>query len=157
MPHLEPYLNTIEHSTKEVLFIRSGKRSSPTDTNVSILVIMNPHLKRNVYIFIHLFDLQDSDIWNKTQRRILKLLGRLGPKCGRLATRNEDEVVAKSAMGWQFTGHLEFGLPLSDMKPIIHLDAFLPRILYLVQHTSNKLEILPQFDSIIFIDRFQTN
>lgn len=60
----------------------------------------------------------------------------MGPKCSSLVHQNEDQVIAHSATGWQISGHLEFGLPLSDMKPVIQLDAFLPRILHLVQHTS---------------------
>ncbi len=62
----------------------------------------------------------------------------MGPKCSRLVTLNEDEDVIRSATGWQISGHLEFGLPLSDMKPIIELDAFLPRIILLVHHTSKS-------------------
>ena len=61
----------------------------------------------------------------------------MGPKCSRFVSVNEDDVIARSA-GWQISGHLEFGLPLSDMKPLIQLDAFLPRILHLVHHSSKK-------------------
>lgn len=72
----------------------------------------------------------------------MKLLGRMGPKCSRLVAQNEDDVIARSATGWQISGHLKFGLPLSDMKPEIELDQFLPRILHLVQHTSKNSIII---------------
>lgn len=74
----------------------------------------------------------------------MRLIGRMGPKCSRLVVQNEDEVVAKLAVGWQINAHLDFNLPLGDMTPNIQIDVFLPRILHLVQHTSK--------DSRIFIE-----
>lgn len=70
----------------------------------------------------------------------MKLLGRLGPRCSNLVPQNEDEMAAKLAIGWQISGHLELSLPLGDMKPKVQLDAFLPRILHLVHHTSKDFE-----------------
>lgn len=58
----------------------------------------------------------------------------MGPICSQLVKKIEENTISQFAVGWQISSHLEFGLALNDMKPIIQVDAFLPRILYLVQH-----------------------
>uniref|UniRef100_A0A0P6IJU2 non-specific serine/threonine protein kinase n=1 Tax=Daphnia magna TaxID=35525 RepID=A0A0P6IJU2_9CRUS len=115
LPCLEGYLSDVEELAKEVTFI-SGKRFKRRKPNIQ--------------------STEERESWEKIRRRVVRLLGRMGPKCSRLVAQNEDHVIARSATGWQIKGHLEFGLPLSDMKPIIQLDQFLPRILHLVLHTS---------------------
>ncbi|KAI9558578.1 hypothetical protein GHT06_015366 [Daphnia sinensis] len=115
LPCLEGYLSDVEELAKEVTFI-SGKRLKGRTRNIK--------------------STEEHESWEKIRRRVVRLLGRMGPKCSRLVAQNQDHVIARSATGWQIKGHLEFGLPLSDMKPIIQLDQFLPRILHLVLHTS---------------------
>jgi hypothetical protein len=74
----------------------------------------------------------------------------MGPKCSRLV-QDEDHVIAQSATEWQICGHLEFGLPLSDMKPVIQLDVFLPHILHLVQHTSKITTLVLFLVNFLFL------
>jgi DNA-dependent protein kinase catalytic subunit len=44
----------------------------------------------------------------------------------------------KEAVAWDNENHLTFDIPLDDIKPTIHLDAFLPRIVDLALHSSDR-------------------
>ncbi|CAF4218989.1 unnamed protein product, partial [Rotaria sordida] len=61
----------------------------------------------------------NSDI-RRVQFRILKYLVSLG-----------------SPVAWDNDNHITFAVPLGDIKPTIHLDIFLPRIVDLALHSSD--------------------
>ena len=120
LPVLEPYLSSVDPSatTAGTSLFLSGKR---------------PGQKTN-------YTPQERTEWNSIQRRVVSLLGRAGPGCivPLLLSQEESQVAREAAGRQQSSGQqLNFAVPMADMKPVIHLEAFLPRILNLVQHSSD--------------------
>lgn len=71
--------------------------------------------------------------------RVVKLLGHLGGKLNRnLVTVVSSEEMMKKFVAWDSEKRLSFAVPFSDMKPIIYLDPFLPRISELALSTSDR-------------------
>ncbi|XP_029002542.1 DNA-dependent protein kinase catalytic subunit isoform X2 [Betta splendens] len=71
--------------------------------------------------------------------RVVKLLGHLGGKLNRnLVTAVSSEEMLKKFVAWDTEKKLSFAVPFSDMKPVIYLDPFLPRISELALTTSDR-------------------
>ncbi|XP_047423865.1 DNA-dependent protein kinase catalytic subunit isoform X2 [Mugil cephalus] len=71
--------------------------------------------------------------------RVVKLLGHLGGKLNRnLVTVVSSEEMMKKFVAWDTEKRLSFAVPFQDMKPLIYLDQFLPRISELALSTSNR-------------------
>ncbi|CAF1189299.1 unnamed protein product, partial [Adineta ricciae] len=83
----------------------------------------------------HLFD--DSDI-RRVQFRILKYLGSLGNRINYHLIDDTANYLTKEAVAWDNENHLTFNVPFDDLKPTIHLDIFLPRIVDLALHSSDR-------------------
>ncbi|CAF3651048.1 unnamed protein product [Rotaria socialis] len=83
----------------------------------------------------HLFE--DSDI-RRVQFRILKYLGSIGNRTNHYLIDNTSNYLVKEAVAWDNENHLTFNVPFDDIKPTIHLDIFLPRIIDLASHCSDR-------------------
>ncbi|CAF1029633.1 unnamed protein product [Rotaria sordida] len=83
----------------------------------------------------HLFE--DSDI-RRVQFRILKYLGSLGSRINHYLIDDTSNHLIKEAVAWDNENHITFAVPLDDIKPTIHLDIFLPRIVDLALHSSDR-------------------
>lgn len=71
--------------------------------------------------------------------RVVKLLGHLGGKLNRnLVTVVSSEEMMKKFVAWDTEKRLSFAVPFADMKPVIYLDPFLPRISELALSTSDR-------------------
>ncbi|KAM3592965.1 uncharacterized protein V6R79_002700 [Siganus canaliculatus] len=71
--------------------------------------------------------------------RVVKLLGHLGGKLNRnLVTVVSSEEMMKKFVAWDTEKRLSFPVPFADMKPVIYLDPFLPRISELALSTSDR-------------------
>nr|XP_019943216.1 PREDICTED: DNA-dependent protein kinase catalytic subunit [Paralichthys olivaceus] len=71
--------------------------------------------------------------------RVVKLLGHLGGKLNRnLVTVVSSEEMMKKFVAWDSEKRLSFAVPFTDMKPLIYLDPFLPRISELALSTSDR-------------------
>ncbi|XP_038580578.1 DNA-dependent protein kinase catalytic subunit [Micropterus salmoides] len=71
--------------------------------------------------------------------RVVKLLGHLGGKLNRnLITAVSSEEMMKKFVAWDSEKRLSFAVPFADMKPVIYLDPFLPRISELALSTSDR-------------------
>ncbi|XP_019943216.2 DNA-dependent protein kinase catalytic subunit isoform X1 [Paralichthys olivaceus] len=71
--------------------------------------------------------------------RVVKLLGHLGGKLNRnLVTVVSSEEMMKTFVAWDSEKRLSFAVPFTDMKPLIYLDPFLPRISELALSTSDR-------------------
>ncbi|XP_015230469.1 PREDICTED: DNA-dependent protein kinase catalytic subunit [Cyprinodon variegatus] len=71
--------------------------------------------------------------------RVVKLLGHLGGKLNRnLVTVVSSEEMMKKFVAWDSEKRLSFAVPFTDMKPVIFLDPFLPRISELALSTSDR-------------------
>ncbi|UJR22353.1 hypothetical protein I4U23_025415 [Adineta vaga] len=83
----------------------------------------------------HLFD--DSDI-RRVQFRILTYLGSLGNRINYHFIDDTTNYLIKEAVAWDNENHITFNVPFDDLKPTIHLDIFLPRIVDLALHSSDR-------------------
>ncbi|XP_059900479.1 DNA-dependent protein kinase catalytic subunit [Gadus macrocephalus] len=71
--------------------------------------------------------------------RVVRLLGHLGGQMNRnLVTVVSTEETMKKFVAWDTEKRLSFAVPFSDMKPVIYLDPFLPRISELALSTSDR-------------------
>ncbi|CAF1392236.1 unnamed protein product [Adineta steineri] len=83
----------------------------------------------------HLFE--DSDI-RRVQFRILKYLGSLSNHINHYLIDDTSNYFIKEAIAWDNNNHITFNVPFDDIKPTIHLDVFLPRIVDLALHSSDR-------------------
>uniref|UniRef100_A0A3B4GTT0 DNA-dependent protein kinase catalytic subunit n=1 Tax=Pundamilia nyererei TaxID=303518 RepID=A0A3B4GTT0_9CICH len=83
--------------------------------------------------------LKKSDQLSMVRLRVVKLLGHLGGKLNRnLVTVVSSEEMMKKFVSWDTEKRLSFAVPFKDMKPVIFLDPFLPRISELALSTSDR-------------------
>ncbi|KAK6293153.1 hypothetical protein J4Q44_G00366540 [Coregonus suidteri] len=73
------------------------------------------------------------------RKRVVRLLGHLGGQLNRnLVTATSAEEMMKKFVAWDSEKRLSFAVPFADMKPVIYLDPFLPRITELALSTSDR-------------------
>ncbi|KYO26142.1 DNA-dependent protein kinase catalytic subunit isoform B [Alligator mississippiensis] len=71
--------------------------------------------------------------------RVVQLLGSLGGQVNRnLVTAASEEEMMKKFVSWDSEKHLNFAVPFVDMKPVIYLDIFLPRVTELALSASDR-------------------
>uniref|UniRef100_A0A671MAS8 DNA-dependent protein kinase catalytic subunit n=1 Tax=Sinocyclocheilus anshuiensis TaxID=1608454 RepID=A0A671MAS8_9TELE len=73
------------------------------------------------------------------RRRVVRLLGHLGGQLNRsLVTAVSAEDMMKRFVAWDCEKRLSFAVPFKDMKPVIYLDSFLPRVTELALSSSDR-------------------
>ena len=80
-------------------------------------------------------DQSASDMYEKIQVRILKLLGQLA---GEMSHCLYETNITKQIISWDTVQHFKFYVPFVDMKPAVYFDKFLPRIIYLALSSTNR-------------------
>uniref|UniRef100_A0A7M4FFG4 DNA-dependent protein kinase catalytic subunit n=1 Tax=Crocodylus porosus TaxID=8502 RepID=A0A7M4FFG4_CROPO len=71
--------------------------------------------------------------------RVVQLLGSLGGQVNRnLVTAASEEEMMKKFVSWDSEKLLNFAVPFVDMKPVIYLDVFLPRVTELALSASDR-------------------
>uniref|UniRef100_A0A3P9NWB4 DNA-dependent protein kinase catalytic subunit n=1 Tax=Poecilia reticulata TaxID=8081 RepID=A0A3P9NWB4_POERE len=129
LPLLDGYLKTTSSSGKKLW----GDRES------SEKLYKNVFLKLITQRFLIVFSAQEDAPLVKLRLRVVKLLGHLGGKLNRnLVTVVSSEEMMKKFVAWDSEKRLSFAVPFSDMKPVIYLDPFLPRISELALSTSDR-------------------
>ncbi|XP_072306662.1 DNA-dependent protein kinase catalytic subunit [Eucyclogobius newberryi] len=132
LPLLDGYLKTTANDNKddsnwEVI----SSVSARTDKGYSR--VMTRLLKRSKQLAVEEAPLVTVRL------RVVKLLGHLGGKLNRnLVTVVSSEEMMKKFVAWDSEKRLNFAVPFSDMKPVIYLDPFLPRISELALSTSDR-------------------
>ncbi|XP_041924731.1 DNA-dependent protein kinase catalytic subunit isoform X1 [Alosa sapidissima] len=131
LPHLDGYLKTAagdkEESGMEVMCLSSG-------TEKSYGRVMMRLLKRAKHL-----PMGDESPIAVVRRRVVRLLGHLGGQLNRsLVTAISAEDMMKKFVAWDSERRLNFAVPFSDMKPVIYLDCFLPRITELALTSSDR-------------------
>ena len=72
---------------------------------------------------------------SKIRHRIVLLLGSLGGQTNSyLIPRGPNP----SLLSWDTESHLKYNVPFHDVKPVIHFDPFLPRVIELALHSSDR-------------------
>ncbi|XP_062835416.1 DNA-dependent protein kinase catalytic subunit [Anolis carolinensis] len=75
----------------------------------------------------------------KVRTRVVRLLGSLGGQINRnLLTASSAEEKMKKYVSWDTEKRLSFAVPFADMKPVIYLDLFLPRVTELALSASDR-------------------
>uniref|UniRef100_A0A3P9H2R7 DNA-dependent protein kinase catalytic subunit n=1 Tax=Oryzias latipes TaxID=8090 RepID=A0A3P9H2R7_ORYLA len=121
LPLLDWYLKQDENKW-EVM----SSLSSRSDRGYS--KVMTRLLKKSSQLSV-----QEDAPLTKVRLRVVKLLGHLGGKLNRnLVTK------MKKFVAWDSEKRLSFAVPFTDMKPVIYLDPFLPRISELALSTSDR-------------------
>ncbi|KAG9478931.1 hypothetical protein GDO78_012545 [Eleutherodactylus coqui] len=71
--------------------------------------------------------------------RVVRLLGSLGGQINRsLVTATSTEEMIKNHVSWDSEKRLSFAVPFADLKPVIYLDTFLPRVTDLALTASDR-------------------
>uniref|UniRef100_A0A8C8B914 DNA-dependent protein kinase catalytic subunit n=1 Tax=Otus sunia TaxID=257818 RepID=A0A8C8B914_9STRI len=85
------------------------------------------------------FSLDDSPSLEAVRTRVARLLGSLGGQVNHnLITATSAEEMMKKCVSWDTEKHLSFAVPFADMKPVIYLDLFLPRVTELALSASDR-------------------
>ncbi|CAF4534865.1 unnamed protein product, partial [Rotaria sp. Silwood2] len=136
LPFLDDFLR-LSHDQGEDVNVRAIISSLQEKTRLnskSKHVLPTRMLKKTKHIK-HLFE--DSDM-RRVQFRILKYLGSIGNRTNHYLIDNASNYLIKEAVAWDNENHLTFNVPFDDIKPTIHLDIFLPRIVDLALHSSDR-------------------
>uniref|UniRef100_A0A3B4GU24 DNA-dependent protein kinase catalytic subunit n=1 Tax=Pundamilia nyererei TaxID=303518 RepID=A0A3B4GU24_9CICH len=132
LPLLDGYLKTSSTDNKdESNWEVISSLSSKSDRGYSR--VMSRLLKKSDQL-----SMEDAPLV-KVRLRVVKLLGHLGGKLNRnLVTVVSSEEMMKKFVSWDTEKRLSFAVPFKDMKPVIFLDPFLPRISELALSTSDR-------------------
>ncbi|XP_042320371.1 DNA-dependent protein kinase catalytic subunit [Sceloporus undulatus] len=77
--------------------------------------------------------------FEEVRARVVRLLGSLGGQINRnLVTACSAEEKMKKYVSWDTERRLSFAVPFADMKPVIYLDLFLPRVTELALSASDR-------------------
>ncbi|XP_069076234.1 DNA-dependent protein kinase catalytic subunit isoform X2 [Pleurodeles waltl] len=82
---------------------------------------------------------EDGSSLAEVRVRVVRLLGSLGGQINRsLVTAASSEEMMKKCVSWDTEKRLNFAVPFADMKPVIYLDVFLPRVTELALSASDR-------------------
>ncbi|KAM9024210.1 DNA-dependent protein kinase catalytic subunit [Ara ararauna] len=85
------------------------------------------------------FSVDDSPSLEAVRIRVACLLGSLGGQINHnLITATSAEEMMKKCVSWDTEKRLSFAVPFADMKPVIYLDLFLPRVTELALSASDR-------------------
>ncbi|XP_027494416.1 DNA-dependent protein kinase catalytic subunit isoform X2 [Corapipo altera] len=85
------------------------------------------------------FSVEDSPSLEAVRTRVARLLGSLGGQISHnLITATSAEEMMKKCVSWDTEKRLSFAVPFADMKPVIYLDLFLPRVTELALSASDR-------------------
>uniref|UniRef100_W5KIE9 DNA-dependent protein kinase catalytic subunit n=1 Tax=Astyanax mexicanus TaxID=7994 RepID=W5KIE9_ASTMX len=130
LPHLDGYLKTAANTGKagsmNITFVSSGTAKGYGQVMMRLLK-KSRHLPG------------DESPIAAVRRRVVQLLGHLGGQLNRsLVTAISAEDMMKQFVAWDSEKRLSFAVPFKDIKPVIYLDPFLPRITELALSSSDR-------------------
>ncbi|XP_068381983.1 DNA-dependent protein kinase catalytic subunit isoform X2 [Eschrichtius robustus] len=122
LPSLDGYLKTsaLSDETRSNWEVSALSRAAQKGFTRDVL----KHLKRTKNISSH-----EALSLEEIRVQVVQVLGRLGGQISKnLITAVSPEERARRCVAWDRERRLGFAVPFADMKPIIHLDPFLPRV-----------------------------
>ncbi|XP_013928118.1 PREDICTED: DNA-dependent protein kinase catalytic subunit [Thamnophis sirtalis] len=132
VPCLDGYLKTSASAGESQNNLEVKKLSKAIQKGMNKVVIQ--HLKKSKNI-----ELEEDPSLEAVRARVVRLLGTLGGQINRnLITAASAEEKMKKFVSWDIEKHLNFAVPFADMKPIIYLDLFLPRVTELALCASDR-------------------
>ncbi|XP_048384539.2 DNA-dependent protein kinase catalytic subunit [Stegostoma tigrinum] len=130
LPHLDGYLKTAA--------------SDEFESNWEMMSINTSSKGGNKVLIRRLKNARDLSISEETpaaavKQRVVRLLGSLGGQINRsLVAATSSEEMMKKCVAWVAERPLSFAVPFADMKPVIYLDSFLPRVTELALSASDR-------------------
>uniref|UniRef100_A0A670Y1A7 DNA-dependent protein kinase catalytic subunit n=1 Tax=Pseudonaja textilis TaxID=8673 RepID=A0A670Y1A7_PSETE len=132
VPCLDSYLKTSASTDESQNNLEVKKLSKAIQKGMNKVVIQ--HLKKSKNL-----ELEADPSLEAVRARVVRLLGTLGGQINRhLITGTSAEEKMKKFVSWDIEKHLNFAVPFVDMKPIIYLDLFLPRVTELALCASDR-------------------
>uniref|UniRef100_A0A8C6YCR5 DNA-dependent protein kinase catalytic subunit n=1 Tax=Naja naja TaxID=35670 RepID=A0A8C6YCR5_NAJNA len=132
VPCLDGYLKTSASAGESQNNLEVKKLSKAIQKGMNKVVIQ--HLKKSKNL-----ELEEDLSLEAIRARVVRLLGTLGGQINRhLITAASAEENMKKFVSWDIEKHLNFAVPFVDMKPVIYLDLFLPRVTELALCASDR-------------------
>ncbi|XP_074056019.1 DNA-dependent protein kinase catalytic subunit isoform X1 [Macrotis lagotis] len=131
LPYLDSYLKTtLSDDNKDNGEVTVLSRAAQKGFNKVVV----KHLKKSKTI------LSDEEMSLEAVRgRVIRVLGSLGGQINRnLVTAASSDEIMKMCLAWDSEKKLSFAVPFAEMKPIIYLDVFLPRVTELALSSSDR-------------------
>ncbi|KAI5763568.1 PRKDC protein [Gulo gulo luscus] len=132
LPSLDGYLKTsaLSDETKNNWEVSALSRAAQKGFNKVII----KHLKKTKNILSN-----EARSLEEIRIRVVQMLGFLGGQINKnlLTVASSDEMM-KKCVTWDREKRLSFAVPFIEMKPVIYLDVFLPRVTELALSASNR-------------------
>uniref|UniRef100_A0A8C0BSB7 DNA-dependent protein kinase catalytic subunit n=1 Tax=Buteo japonicus TaxID=224669 RepID=A0A8C0BSB7_9AVES len=125
---------------KDVLPLLDGYLKNSTSTGTYRQKIVSLKGEKNDFFIVNYFYIEDdSSSLGAVRTRVARLLGSLGGQINHnLITASSAEEMMKKCVSWDTEKRLSFAVPFADMKPVIYLDLFLPRVTELALSASDR-------------------
>ncbi|KAJ6662088.1 hypothetical protein lerEdw1_012553 [Lerista edwardsae] len=132
LPLLDGYLQTSVSTDDSQNNLEVKKLSRAVQKGLNKVIIQ--HLKKAKSLV-----LEEDLSMEAVRTRVIRILGSLGGQVNRnLVTAASAEEKMKKFVSWDTEKHLSFAVPFVDMKPVIYLDVFLPRVTELALSASDR-------------------
>ncbi|KAM6171214.1 DNA-dependent protein kinase catalytic subunit isoform 3-T3 [Erethizon dorsatum] len=132
LPCLDGYLktSTLSDETKNIWEVSALSRAAQKGFGNVVL----KHLKR-----IKNLPSNEAVSLEEIRIRVVQMLGSLGGQINKnLVTAASSDEMMKKCVAWDREKRLSFAVPFREMKPVIYLDVFLPRVTELALSTSDR-------------------
>ncbi|KAF6100707.1 protein kinase, DNA-activated, catalytic subunit [Phyllostomus discolor] len=132
LPGLDGYLKTsaLSDENKSTWEVSALSRAAQKGFNKVLL----KHLKRTKNTLSN-----EALSLEEIRIRVVQILGTLGGKVSKnLITAASSDEMMKKYVAWDREKRLSFAVPFKDMKPVIYLDIFLPRVTELALSASDR-------------------
>ncbi|XP_048223408.1 DNA-dependent protein kinase catalytic subunit [Perognathus longimembris pacificus] len=132
LPSLDGYLktSTLSDDTKNKWEVSALSHAAQKGFNKVVL----KHLKRTKTI-----SSKEGLSLEEIRIRVVQMLGSLGGQINKnLVTAVSSDEMMKKCVAWDREKRLSFAVPFRDMKPVIYLDVFLPRVTELALSASDR-------------------
>uniref|UniRef100_A0A6I8P9D2 DNA-dependent protein kinase catalytic subunit n=1 Tax=Ornithorhynchus anatinus TaxID=9258 RepID=A0A6I8P9D2_ORNAN len=132
LPCLDSYLKTtaLSDETKNNMEVTMLSRATQKGFNKVVV----RHLKKAKATA----PVEDLSL-ESVRTRVVRLLGSLGGQINRnIVTAASADEMMKKCVAWDTEKRLSFAVPFAEMKPVIYLDVFLPRITELALSASDR-------------------
>ncbi|XP_053105021.1 DNA-dependent protein kinase catalytic subunit isoform X2 [Hemicordylus capensis] len=132
LPYLDGYLKTSTSTDESQNNWEVKKLSRAIQKGSNKVVIQRLKKARSL-------GLEEDLSLEAVRTRVVRLLGSLGGQINRnLVTAASSEDNMRKFVSWDTEKHLSFAVPFADMKPVIYLDVFLPRVTELALSASDR-------------------
>ncbi|KAM4028882.1 DNA-dependent protein kinase catalytic subunit [Anomaloglossus baeobatrachus] len=132
LPSLDGYLTDTSSKDKSLNALDVDRLSRATQKGFNKYLIKQ--IQRTKALSV-----KDESSLAAVRSRVVRLLGSLGGQINRsLVTATSTEEMIKTHVSWDTEKRLSFAVPFADLKPVIYLDTFLPRVTDLALSASDR-------------------